>query len=889
MKKNLILQKILFFLSLFIYLSNAQVNENSTFQKGDNLPLIKEDWIVNDLTEGAKTFQYSPDIAVDGNGNYGIVWIDTRNGVLQIFAQFYNSNDEKLGPNILLSAKLVVEDSENPQISCNAKGDFVAAWSVKNRGIFALRLNNRGEKQSDIFLIDSKEYYKPFSIAVNSNGDLLVSWNNGKALAKLFDISGNALSENIVLSDDQPLSSIVNHKAIAADEKENFYVVWREEIADTTSGEPARFMLQKIDGRGAKEGANIIVMEGVEHGFKTQIARNNEGIISVSCLIVAGINHYFLTFRNYSENLESFVSDIFSVPISAYFFKNAAGGFNNNFLALYTLDGYLLNLRDYSADGQSWSNEFILDRLPENGQEIFYNAAISNVVNNHFYTVYGNIRTDNQYYGSGDIFVRKYDENYISVGAAQKVNDDQHSSWQNDPLVCYNNRGCSLIAWQDYRKSNSEIYARVFDASYNPLKESIKVNDFNLGENSIKGAKIVKKAVSLSDGSFILLMKGARDTLFLQTINGKGERIGENRIVENRHDHLVEFSLGANDKDEILIAQFYYNDHNDSDELTAVKYNHDLTPLGEEKVILSIPLAHLDLKSASISVNKKLNIFFTWIEKNYRDNERNNKIFGRLFDENGMILFDTSPVSTDESGTVSVISNIADEEGNVMIAWLDSAIVHFKRFYPHSADSIFSDSMYCSAVNSIGPYLVKFQNKKALAVWTDGYESKIYFMNDVTGINQSKPLYYFEPLYDNWHETRVSNSAALYDDKLLFSYESNKNGGTAFDIWANVQRTEFMDFDKEPYRRFENNDVLYSNFPNPFNAKTDIAFDIFSPHRVKIIIYDVLGRRVRTLLDRDMEKGYYKISFDAGNLPSGVYFCRMKASNRKMIKMLLVK
>ena len=162
-------------------------------------------------------------------------------------------------------------------------------------------------------------------------------------------------------------------------------------------------------------------------------------------------------------------------------------------------------------------------------------------------------------------------------------------------------------------------------------------------------------------------------------------------------------------------------------------------------------------------------------------------------------------------------------------------------------------------------------------------------MNDFTGTNQHKVVHSFNPLNDYGYKKYNANSAAYYNDCLFFVYESNRNGETGYDIWGNVQETEDMIFEKEPYRKFENNDVLYANFPNPFNAKTEIAFDVFSPHHVKIAIYDILGRQVRVLVDKDMEKGYYKTRFDAGKLPSGLYFCRLEAFNTKVIKMLLVK
>jgi ligand-binding sensor domain-containing protein len=84
--------------------------------------------------------------------------------------------------------------------------------------------------------------------------------------------------------------------------------------------------------------------------------------------------------------------------------------------------------------------------------------------------------------------------------------------------------------------------------------------------------------------------------------------------------------------------------------------------------------------------------------------------------------------------------------------------------------------------------------------------------------------------------------------------------------------------------------ALYQNYPNPFNPTTTIEFDIPEKTNVKLIIYDILGREVETLIDKELEPGKYKINFTATNLPSGVYFYTLKTPKfTKTKKMLLVK
>ncbi len=71
--------------------------------------------------------------------------------------------------------------------------------------------------------------------------------------------------------------------------------------------------------------------------------------------------------------------------------------------------------------------------------------------------------------------------------------------------------------------------------------------------------------------------------------------------------------------------------------------------------------------------------------------------------------------------------------------------------------------------------------------------------------------------------------------------------------------------------------ALWGAYPNPFNAMTMISYDIPMVGAVKISVYDVLGRKVVTLIDEEAGVSRYQVLWDAGDLPSGVYFVRMEA------------
>jgi hypothetical protein len=68
---------------------------------------------------------------------------------------------------------------------------------------------------------------------------------------------------------------------------------------------------------------------------------------------------------------------------------------------------------------------------------------------------------------------------------------------------------------------------------------------------------------------------------------------------------------------------------------------------------------------------------------------------------------------------------------------------------------------------------------------------------------------------------------------------------------------------------------LSQNYPNPFNPSTKIDFELPTDSKVKVIIYDALGREIRTLVNEAKTAGIYSVDFDAKNLSSGFYFYRL--------------
>ncbi|VAX29495.1 Alkaline phosphatase [hydrothermal vent metagenome] len=96
---------------------------------------------------------------------------------------------------------------------------------------------------------------------------------------------------------------------------------------------------------------------------------------------------------------------------------------------------------------------------------------------------------------------------------------------------------------------------------------------------------------------------------------------------------------------------------------------------------------------------------------------------------------------------------------------------------------------------------------------------------------------------------------------------------------------------------------LLQNYPNPFNPSTTIKYQISSPSvmlnsiqhlddevNVSLKVYDILGREVETLVNKQQQPGVYQVQFNADNFPSGIYYYRLNAgSYNQTRKMILLK
>lgn len=80
------------------------------------------------------------------------------------------------------------------------------------------------------------------------------------------------------------------------------------------------------------------------------------------------------------------------------------------------------------------------------------------------------------------------------------------------------------------------------------------------------------------------------------------------------------------------------------------------------------------------------------------------------------------------------------------------------------------------------------------------------------------------------------------------------------------------------------------NYPNPFNARTAIEYSLPQDSHVRIVIFNLLGQNIETLVDQNKTAGIHQVVWNANDVPTGVYFYRLEAGDfTQTRKMLLAK
>ncbi|MCP4631374.1 MAG: T9SS type A sorting domain-containing protein, partial [candidate division Zixibacteria bacterium] len=160
---------------------------------------------------------------------------------------------------------------------------------------------------------------------------------------------------------------------------------------------------------------------------------------------------------------------------------------------------------------------------------------------------------------------------------------------------------------------------------------------------------------------------------------------------------------------------------------------------------------------------------------------------------------------------------------------------------------------------------------------TQDNEGNIYFSTW-----QTNSVYMYDSLFSNPPELVFSNPNGAAD---IF-YNKIKNELAIPVMWSN--RIEFLqiptsiDDDEEIQKSVLIE--LNQNYPNPFNSSTTINYILPIASDVEIEIYNILGQKVSTLIDKRQTAGYKNVTWNSSDYSSGIYFYKLTTENKTLTK-----
>jgi len=173
--------------------------------------IIKDDFLVNDDTTGG--WHYWPAVTMNSGGDFVICWVDGRNDDGDIYAQRYNSSGDTLGAIFRVNDDVGGSYQYSPSLAMDADGDFVICWQDYRNydsDIYAQRYNSLGYTLGGNFRVNDdvgESYQFHPSLAMDADGNFVICWmdeRNGDydIYAQRYNNSGDTLRTNFNVNDD---------------------------------------------------------------------------------------------------------------------------------------------------------------------------------------------------------------------------------------------------------------------------------------------------------------------------------------------------------------------------------------------------------------------------------------------------------------------------------------------------------------------------------------------------------------------------------------------------------------------------------------------------------------------------------------------------------------
>lgn len=224
-----------------------------------------------------------------------------------------------------------------------------------------------------------------------------------------------------------------------------------------------------------------------------------------------------------------------------------------------------------------------------------------------------------------------------------------------------------------------------------------------------------------------------------------------------------------------------------------------------------------------------------------------------------------------------------------------------KQMYKITEQNIFSHNIYtlCPDIYISDPFksLIQIDYSEIIGKVSYKYIGKETFKSEWIsrrGINQNESTNDPEFISSYWYSPKDYGDFRFYQDSpAAINGKLNQHFYKMVGLRAKFYRGAFppilkLNMEKIEPDKKKGQTKLYQNYPNPFNPTTQIKFSISNDSKVKLIIYNILGDKIETLINSHLQQGMYNITFHSRNLPSGIYVYYLSTNNYAISKKFII-
>jgi hypothetical protein len=764
--------------------------------QGDLLPeTIVDDFLVNDDSTGGCSQGAYPAIAKNPAGGFVVTWVDGRGGYAGVYAQRYDPSGIPNGSNFRVNEIPLALSSVRPAVSMDNSSNFVIVWvgpgdlDGEDFCVYAQRYDSSGTPLGyNCRVNDELEEDRPHpSIAMHGSGNFVIVWEHEydvfppeppDILAQRYDSSGAPLGSNFIVNDG---AGGAVRPDVAMDGLGDFVVTWQDDRNGSSD-----IYAQRYDSSGSPLGSNYQVNDDVmaTSGVMASVAVSPSGDFAIAWQYNAGTGGVDIYAQRY-DSLGHAQGSNFRVnddpETASQFQPDIAVDDSCNFVITWNdlrNVGRDVYAQRYDCSGAPLGSNFIVNDDTAEAMQLY--PAIGASASGEFVITFWDYRNP-----TSDIYAQRFDSSGTPLGSNFKVNDEVGSTSQIHPVIASSGSGNFVIAWEDFRDLNGDIYAQRYDSSGNPLGTNIKVND-DVGDADQEWPAAAMDAL----GNFLIAWTDHRNdttNVYAQRFDPLGTRLGSNfKVNEGGAGSSPAVAMyGSGD----FTVTWYHYDYPER-EIYAQRYNSSGTPLGSNFRV-NDDTTDLQFEPA-IAVDSSGNSVITWRDdRNYPLYAQD--IYAQRYNSAGTPLGANFRVNDDSMQETQWAPAVAmDASGNFVITWWGFYI--YAQRYDSSGNALDSNFQVSEnypeppwpryppaiAVDESGNFTIAWED------WRHGeLRADIYAR---TYCSSGEPLGHNYSVANSEHATfsQESPGVAANGSNFCFTWTDNRRA-KGWDIYANIK------------------------------------------------------------------------------------------------------